>query len=56
MATFTFNNPHVCIFQDDLDALNVLYPTCGTRPHPQYTTRTVHLPSTFLAPSLGVHR
>jgi hypothetical protein len=28
MATFTFNNPGTCIFQDDLDALNVLYPTC----------------------------
>lgn len=28
MATFTFNNPATCIFQDDLDALNVLYPTC----------------------------
>ena len=23
MATFTFNNPSTCIFQDDLDALNV---------------------------------
>jgi len=29
MATFTFNNPSTCIFQDDLDALNVLYPTCS---------------------------
>jgi hypothetical protein len=29
MATFTFNNPHTCIFQDDLDALNVLYPVCA---------------------------
>ena len=28
MATFTFNNPSTCIFQDDLDALNVLYPVC----------------------------
>ena len=28
MATFTFNNPSTCIFQDDLDAINVMYPTC----------------------------
>ena len=29
MATFTFNNPARCIHQDDLDAINVIYPTCA---------------------------
>jgi len=28
MGVFTFNNPSSCIFQDDLDAINVLYPVC----------------------------
>ncbi|KAL1496844.1 hypothetical protein AB1Y20_014430 [Prymnesium parvum] len=28
MRVFTFNNPSNCIFQDDLDAINVLYPVC----------------------------
>ena len=30
MAAFTFNNPSTCIFQDDLDAINVLYPVCSS--------------------------
>ena len=28
MQAFTFNNPSKCIHQDDLDAINVLYPAC----------------------------
>ena len=36
MYTFTQNPTSVCVEQDDLDALNVLYPTCqGTVRTPQ---------------------
>ena len=28
MQAFSFNNPSKCIFQDDLDAINTLYPAC----------------------------
>ena len=30
MQAFSFNNPSKCIFQDDLDAINTLYPACDS--------------------------
>ena len=41
MSTFTQNPSAVCVTQDDLDALNVLYPTCEN---------TVHTPQCYKAP------
>ena len=29
MEAFTQNNPEVCLFEDDLEAINVLYPACS---------------------------
>ena len=44
MSTFSFNNPSACIFQDDLDALNVLYPTCdSTQTYPVCNKPTTYL-------------
>ena len=44
MSTFSFNNPSACIYQDDLDALNVLYPTCeSSQAYPVCNKATTYL-------------
>ena len=55
MAAFTFNNPSSCIFQDDLDAINVLYPACsGTQTFPICTQPTTYLGYIRLVIYVGV--
>ena len=55
MATFTFNNPQTCVFQDDLDALNVLYPTCtGAVLTPQCDSPRTYLGLVRLAAYVGM--
>ena len=55
MAAFTFNNPSSCIFQDDLDAINVLYPACsGTQTFPICTQPTTYVGYIRLVLCVGV--
>lgn len=55
MATFSFNSPQTCIFQDDLDALNVLYPTCANAVlHPQCDRPRSYLGLVRLAAYVGL--
>lgn len=55
MNAFTINNPTKCLFQDDVDALNVLYPVCGSaQAYPICSQPTSYLGYTKLGVYIGL--